>query len=293
LLERFWIRQNPPRPAGIDPRLQRTRVRDPQAIVCRPSAPVASPSVFDHATNQLVDEVVALAAQPGTGEVSGQPRHTLEMVALFDRCRGLFGAVRFLAQHGFGQEALILTRPMFTEALMLLEVASADETRRVELAIGYALATGASLEGIWREAQVRGHDVSEQMAAAAKERESLERYARERNARTRQWRVNEKELADKHVGGEGYLDFRMAHHFVHGSTFAAAQRYTPHGDVVRVGGPAASQEDWARVAVLSASQSMVFAVRGICGILGWPEPRAVPDLLTRLDQLADDSRPGD
>jgi hypothetical protein len=242
--------------------------------------------VFDDQTQQLVDEVVALAAQPGTGEVSEQPRHTLEMVALFDRCRGLFGAVRLLAQQGFGQEALILTRPMFTESLMLLEVASADETRRVELAIGYALATFADLDGVWREAQARGEDTSKQIADGRRATAALERYARERKARTRQWRVNEKQLADKHVGGEGYLDFRMAHHFVHGSTFAAEQRHARRGDIVIVGGPAASQEDWARGAVLSGSQSMLFAVRGICGILGWREPPAVSALLARLDQMA-------
>jgi hypothetical protein len=70
----------------------------------------------------------------------------------------------------------------------------------------------------------------------------------------------------------------MAHHFVHGSTFAAEQRHARRGDIVIVGGPAASQEDWARGAVLSGSQSMLFAVRGICGILGWREPPAVSAL---------------
>jgi hypothetical protein len=249
--------------------------------------------VFDEATQQLVDEVVTLAKQPGTGEVSEHPRHTLEMVALFDRCRGLFGAVRLLAQQGFGQEALILTRPMFTEAMMLLEVGSEDETRRVEITIGYALATLADLEGMWREGQARGEDTSKALTAVAERREALEQYARERNTRTRHWRPNEKELADKHVDGDGYLDFRMAHHFVHGSTFATEQRYALRGDVVMIGGPAASQEDWARVAVLSASQSMLFAVRGICGILDWPEPSALPALLERLDQMADDSRSAD
>lgn len=243
--------------------------------------------MFDNETKQLVSDVVALAAQPATGEVSEQPRHTLEMVALFDRCRGLFGAVRLLAQHGFGQEALILTRPMFTESLMLLEVASADQTRRVDLVVGYALATLADFEGILLEARTRGDDVTDELAAVAKRRTSLEGYARRHDARTRRWRIDEKALADKHVGGEGYLDFRMSHHFVHGSTFAAEQRYSTLEGVVVVGNP--PSQDWARGAVLSASQSMVFAVRGICGILGWPEPPSVPDLLARIHQLADHS----
>ena len=121
----------------------------------------------------------------------------------------------------------------------------------------------------------------------------LEQYARDRNARTRHWKPNEKELADKHVDGDGYLDYRMAHHFVHGSTFAAEQRYGLRGDVVVIGGPAANQEDWVRGALLSASQSMLFAVRGICGILGWPEPPAVAELLARIDEMAAASQPAD
>jgi hypothetical protein len=168
---------------------------------------------------------------------------------------------------------------------MLLEVASADHKRRVELVVGYELATLADFEGILREAESRGDDASEQLAAVATRRASVERYAQRHDARTRRWQPNEKQLADKHVNGEGYLDFRMAHHFVHGSTFASQQRYSPRGDVVIIGGPAASQ-DWTRGALLSASQSMVFAVRGVCRILGWPEPPEVPGLLTRIDQIA-------
>jgi len=246
--------------------------------------------VLDDAIKQLVADVVALSTQPGTDQVSEQPEHTLAMVALFDRCRGLYGAVRLLAQHGFGQEALILTRPMYTEALMLLEFASADEKRRIELYVRYSLSAITDFEGTLLEAQARGDDVSTELAAAAKGREALERSARRHNVRTRRWKPDEKALAYKHVGGEGYLDFDLSHHFVHGTAFASAQRYAARGDVVMVGGPAANQEDWARGALVSASQSMVFAVRGICAILGWPEPPAVPKLLERIDQLADEAQ---
>jgi hypothetical protein len=246
------------------------------------------PDALGDETRLLAADVAALAAQPGTDEVSEYPRHILEVVAVFDRCRGLFGAVRLLALRGLEQEALILTRPMFTDALMLLEVASVDETRRIELVIGYALATLTDFEGILREASTRGDDVEEELAAVAKRRASLKEYARRHSARTRRWRVNEKLLADKHVEGEGYLDFRMSQLFAHGSAFAGEQRYTSREGVVIVGIP--PSRDWARGAMLSASQSMIFAVRGICGIVGWPEPPSVPELLTRINTLADDSR---
>jgi hypothetical protein len=116
---------------------------------------------------------------------------------------------------------------MFTESLMLLELASVDEKRRTELIVGWTLASLADLEGIMLEAQARGNDRSRPLTAIRTRRASIEGYARHRQARTRRWRVDEK-LADRHLDGEGYLDFRLAHHFVHGSSFASKQRLSWH-----------------------------------------------------------------
>jgi hypothetical protein len=136
-----------------------------------------------------------------------------------------------------------------------------------------------------REAESRGDDTSEQLKAAAGLRASLEAYARTHNAAPRAWTVDEKKLADKHRGGDGYLDFRVGHHFVHGSAFANAQRSTKRGDVTLVGGPAAYQ-GWTEAAALSAAQSMLFAVRGVWAIVGRQEPPHVEQLLERLEEVA-------
>lgn len=213
----------------------------------------------------------------------------LEPLAVYDRCRGLFNAVRLLTDNGMGREALILTRPMFTESLMLLEWAAADDTRRVELTLGYSLASLANFEGTMLEGQSRGDDTSLQLAEVARRRKQIEDYARRRNARTRSWRVDEKALADKHRGGDGYLDFRMSHHFVHGSAFAGEQRVTKRGDLIMVGDPDADR-DWAEGAALSAAQSMLYAVRGICGTVAWDEPPGIDDLLARLDRYAEEGQ---
>jgi len=92
-----------------------------------------------------------------------RPVHERKIMALFDRCRSRFGAVRLLAKveaPDFGQQATVLARPLITESLMLMELAAADETRRVELVVGWELATLDDLEGLWREGQARGHDVT-------------------------------------------------------------------------------------------------------------------------------------
>jgi hypothetical protein len=63
------------------------------------------------------------------------------VLALFDRCRSLLGAIRLLLAHGFVHEAVMLGRSLFTDSLMLAEYASADERRRVELVIGWSIAS--------------------------------------------------------------------------------------------------------------------------------------------------------
>jgi hypothetical protein len=242
--------------------------------------------MLDPETKRLVEDVAAAGANVGDGRVAEHPRHHLEVLALFDRCRSAFGAVCLLADRGFGQEALILTRPLFTEALMMMELAAADEARRAELVVGWEMATLADLEGIWREAQARGDDLMPQLEACAKRRSQLEHYARRRGVGTREWRVDEKALAAKH-GCDGYLDFRLAHHFVHGSAFAAGQRYSQRGDVVFIGGDAADA-GWARAAALCGAQSLLYAVGAICMILGLDEPIELASLRQRLEKAAAD-----
>ena len=162
-----------------------------------------------------------------------RPVHEREVLALFDRCRSMFGAVRLLAKEeelDFGQEAAVLTRSLATESLMLMELAAADETRRVELVVGWELVTLDDMEGLWHEYQARGQDSAAVLDATAARKRQVEACARERGAGTRRWRVDEKALAGRH-GRDDYLSFRVLHHFVHGSTYATALRYSQEGDV--------------------------------------------------------------
>lgn len=175
----------------------------------------------------------------------------------------------------------MLARSVHTESLMLMELAGADETRRVELVVGWELATLDDLEGLWREAQARRHEVTSQLEASALRRRQVEAYARERGAGTRRWRVDEKALADEH-GRDDCLSFRMMHHFVHGSTFAAAQRYSQQGDAYVVGGPAVDT-GWGKAAALQAASSLVYATRAICTIFGWHQPAELDDLHERIE----------
>jgi hypothetical protein len=252
--------------------------------------------MLDEATTKLVDEVAGVAGKVGGGATMQLRPHERGILALFDRCRSTFGAVRVLAKvkaPDFGQEALILVRPLLTESLMLMELAEADETRRVELVVGWELASLDDLEGLMREAQTRGHrddDTRLILDDIASQRRVVETYARELGARTRKWKVNEKTLAEKH-GRDDYLSFRMTHHFVHGSTFAASQRYSKKGDIYLVGGPAADT-GWAWPAALQAADSVLYATRAVCTIFDWEPPAELDDLEKQIANLDAETKAG-
>jgi hypothetical protein len=239
--------------------------------------------VLDDDIGRLVDEVAVVAGSVG-GVSEERPAHEVTILALFDRCRSTFGAVRLLAkvkEPDFGQEAAVLARSMITESLMLMELAAADGTRRVELVVGWELAGLDDMEGLLREGQARGQDSGAALEATALQKRQVETHARERGAGTRRWRVDEKALADKH-GREDYLNFRTMHHFVHGSAFALMQRYARDGDTVIVGCPAADAT-WGNAVALDAASALVHATRSACTILGCDPPAELDDLEQRIE----------
>jgi hypothetical protein len=87
-------------------------------------------------TKRLLEEIASLATDVGH-ELVDRPWVHIWTMALFDRCRSAFGAIRILADLGYGHEALALCRSLVTESLMLMELAAADEKRRADLLKGW------------------------------------------------------------------------------------------------------------------------------------------------------------
>lgn len=242
--------------------------------------------MLDEAAKRLADEVAEVAGNVGSGKTYEGPIHGRQILALFDRCRSTFGAVRLLAkqeQPDFGQEATALARSLISESLMLMELADADERRRVTLIVGWELASVYDLEGLLREAVARGHDVSFMLEPIPESKRRLEAYAREHGAGARKWRVDEKALADK-FGREDYLMFRFMHHLVHGSAFALAQRYSQENGAFVIGGPAADPH-WGNAAALLSASSVAHATRAVCKIFGWDPGADLDDLQERIDAV--------
>ena len=57
--------------------------------------------MLDETTKRLVDEVARVAGSIGGGEQRKASHHEREIMALFDRTRGMFGAVRLLSAKFF------------------------------------------------------------------------------------------------------------------------------------------------------------------------------------------------
>jgi Family of unknown function (DUF5677) len=242
--------------------------------------------MLEKRVGDLLTEVSVLAGGLGRGAVGEYPRHDLEVIGLFDRCRSMFGAIRLLLAHDFVHEAVLLGRPLFTDSLILAELAAADSKGRAELVVRWSLASLADFEGIYREARARGDEVDVELDQLAEQRKQLEAHARRQALKTRRWTPDEKQLAEQHGRADEYGAYRLTSHFVHGSTIAVSQRYTKAVDeTVMVGGPAAQLEDWALDAGLFGAYSLLHASRAACTIFGWPEPSALDELLQRIDRL--------
>jgi hypothetical protein len=234
-----------------------------------------------------------LVAAVGGEEMSEQPRHNLEVLALFDRCRSLLGAIHRLLLHDFVHEAVMLGRPLFTDSLALTELASVDERTRGGLALGWEMASLAQLEGLFRDLEARGEDMSRGFDYIETRRAQVEDYARRHGFGTKHWKPDSyaKDLAEKHGRGQEYSALLLTQHFVHGTTIATSQRYSKVGEqTVEVGGPAAAAqfELWANDAGLFAISSTLNAARAVCQILGWDEPAELEALFLKCEALSEE-----
>jgi hypothetical protein len=196
--------------------------------------------VLDEEARELLQEVADMAGTIGDEAPVERFYHEHEVGTLFDRCRGMFDAVLVLLDNGFVQEAAMLCRPLFVDSLALAEIAAADEKRRISLVVGRQLNAIADIDGIFREMQARGDEVTKNLQHTAARRSRVEQYARQHDASTRHWDPEDhvRALADKHGRGNEYASYRMTHHFVHGSAAITEHRSSVDDeDVMRIGGP--------------------------------------------------------
>ncbi len=237
----------------------------------------------------MLQEVADMAGAIGDEAPVERFYHQHEVGTLFDRCREMLAAVLLLLDNGFVQEAAVFCRPMLVDSLALAEIAAVDDKRRISLVAGRQLDAIADIEGIFREMQARGDDeASKNLESLAERRRRVEEYARRHDADAKHWAPEDhvKTLSDKHGRGDAYIDYRMTHHFVHGSAAITEHRSSlDDKDVARIGGPHVDVEIWERPTAFFAAQSLCLACRATCSIFGYDEPKQTGHLLRRIESL--------
>jgi hypothetical protein len=250
---------------------------------------VHTDAVLDEETREVLQEVADIAGTIGDEAPVERFYHEHEVGTLFDRCRGMFGAVRVLLANDFVQEAALFCRPMFVDSLALAEIAAADEKRQISLVVGRQLDAIADIEGIFREMKARGdQEVVRNLEHMAARRRKVEKYARRHDASTRHWNPEDqvKALADKHGRGGEYTSYRMTSHFVHGSAAITEHRSSVDDeDVARIGQPHLNVDVWERPTALFAAYSLALACRAICSIFGYNEPDELGEVLERIEAI--------
>lgn len=242
------------------------------------------PDVTAHLT--AISELVG-----AMGEPSQMPGYYLDVIALYDRCRSMFGGLRTLLTADFSHEAAVLAGPLFVDSLVLAELAAADEPRRAQLVVGLELQGVRDVEGIILAGNNTPEDAANVAARLAGRRAEVIEAAGQLGVDAREWcpRDEVEELAKRHGRGEEYVDKLVSDQFVHGSSLARAQRYSPTEEPkeILVGGPHAKVDDWSDGTGLFAATSMLHAARAACSIFSWPEPPEVAELLVESERLND------
>lgn len=242
----------------------------------------------DEELNAVLDRmtrVSQLASSLAQDRKEEHAKHHFSFLTLYDRCCGVLDAIHHLLANSepFVHEAMMLTRPLFTDSLALAEYAATDERRRGELAIGWTLAGLTDLEGYYKDAAARGSDASFMLKWIAGMRRDVQGYARRHNiTSTKSWQPdkNTKQLAEKHGRGDEYPSLLLAHHFIHGSTTALVFRASRVDDgSYRFGGEGVFVGDWATGAGSFATRSMLHAARAACRVFGPDEPAQLATLL--------------
>jgi hypothetical protein len=97
-----------------------------------------------------VRDMAASVTAPG----AERPTHYGLIMQLYARLRDTYDAMLDLIARRFGNEATILARPLFTESLMLGELALAADPDRATLVIGWWMRSLTDLEGMFDLAEL-------------------------------------------------------------------------------------------------------------------------------------------
>ena len=211
------------------------------------------------------------------------------VLIVYSRIRSLLTGVTVLLDARLAEEAVILAREMFSDSLKLMAIAARGGDRE-SLVLGMINDSITDLENLERQdASLRPERQEERRRVAeiiAERRRQVDAYRQRRGIGKLERFGHEYQLARDLGRLDEYLDFELAHRFVHSATIAQAGRMKKQGDVVGVHLHNPS-DDLVAAAAAFAMTSALHAHKAAASIFEWTEtaPEDVDALLGEIAGL--------
>ncbi len=210
----------------------------------------------------------AFAVAPTTGQAMAPV--DFPVLGLFHRSLRLFDGIVALLEKDLPEEALILGRSLFSDALRLAEVEQAGDQRKA-LLLGWANSGIEEKKGLFHEAAKLGFekDLPAMLNHLEEERNKLLQYAQSNGVGTLRKFLREREAAQKFGRTHDYWTFCLSHEFVHGSDAAFVfSRTKVANDTLALADRTRDHKIVAGVVCFSAA-SLVQAALATAGVFAW------------------------
>jgi hypothetical protein len=235
--------------------------------------------------SDLLDETQkAVLGTPPSGHVAEYRPIDSFALRIYARCRSLFVAAALLVRADHAEEALIIGRSLFTDALRLMDLASSKD--RDALSLGFAMDSVTDKRFMMESAVRNGleGDPGPILATIDEEARKLERLRKRLGIGKVGHFGSEQALATRHHRLEELWTFEFGHRMTHGTTVSHETRTKAVGSdalgiYLRSSEPAYL---WASAAFLVAT--MIDAQRAASKIFGWAEPAKLEGLWTRAHE---------
>ena len=192
------------------------------------------------------------------------------VVSLFWRCIKLQKSLLILLEAKFPEEAFVLARSLFDDALILEQMNQAKGDR-AEVIYGWLRNSISEKEGLFREAfrSRLSDDVSNELESVVNEREQLEIFARMRGVKKPRPLLTARDAAFNFGRKKDYWSYCLAHEMVHGSDAALSLgRQRDNQGVFQY--TLQSDKPWIVAAVSGFSaRSLLQVSKATASMLGW------------------------
>ena len=220
-------------------------------------------------------------------------RHDVVVLKLFWRSISLFDGTFALLKEDLAEEAMILGRSLFVEALRLAEIEEAGDDRTA-LVLGWANSSIKEKKGLIEEASKLGLEKEKEIMLSHldDEQKGLQAYARRKGVGKLRKFLHVRDAAARYGREHDYWSYSFGHEVVHGSDTAFLfRRKKVDNDTVAISNRTPDPEIIAGVASFAA-KSVVQAARAAANVFGWQDGQQLQQLSKEIDELANGLRNG-